>query len=195
MHIYALAGVSALASGLCIFNMNQSGASLGPDFNLAAKAGDALAHSPPDLDRALTMSETALAQAPMDAGAWMQVAYVRWLKTGHLDSESLHALEMSYLAAPLGPDVTRWRLRFMFENWTALNPRLRALTLAELDNFAHFHKGAVTIVDRLESPAGRLAASLALRQIYMKIGKKAQGTRSSASLLNDYPKSEPPNQP
>jgi hypothetical protein len=127
------------------------------------------ARSEPDLGRASLENDRTLASSPSTASAWLRAAYIRQQMSGSLGPESLRDLETSYRVAPLGPGVTRWRLRFVFENWQSVNPRIRSAALNELRVFASYHSGSGDLVDSIENPAGRLAAKLTVRKVYMTI--------------------------
>jgi hypothetical protein len=124
------------------------------------RANEALSAQYPQTIRADRESQAALAQAPTAANAWLLRAYVRQLGTRTLDAQALDYLDKSYQAAPLGPDVTRWRLRFIFEHWPEMTPALRIRAVGEMRNFARYHSGGPDIVRAIHNPAGRWAAAL-----------------------------------
>jgi len=127
------------------------------------RADQALLAQYPQTIKADRESQAALAQAPAAANAWLRRAYVRQLGTRTLDAQALDYLDKSYQAAPLGPDVTRWRLRFIFEHWTEMTPALRIRAVGEMRNFARYHSGGPDIVRAIHNPAGRWAAALVER--------------------------------
>ena len=127
------------------------------------RADRALSAQYPQTIKADQESQAALAQAPATANAWLRRAYVRQLGTQTLDGQALDYLDKSYQAAPLGPDVTRWRLRFIFEHWPETTPALRALAVNEMRNFARYHSGGPDIVRAIHNPTGRWAAALVER--------------------------------
>ncbi|WP_299173239.1 hypothetical protein [uncultured Brevundimonas sp.] len=134
--------------------------------DLALRSEQVSAH---DLDRAARENDKTLESSPFTASAWLRAAYIRKEETGSLDAESLRNLEISYRVAPLGPGVSRWRLRFVFENWQSVTPAIRVAALNELRVFATYHKGSGALVDSIADPAGRLAAKLTVRNVYMNI--------------------------
>lgn len=136
--------------------------------------------SPVDLDRAASENARTLAASPMTASAWMRSAYIRSVSTGGLDQQALHDLETSYRVAPLAPGLSRWRLRFVFENWQAVTPSIRTAALNELRVFATYHTGSGALVDAIEDPAGRLAARLTVRHVYMNVAATRAASRSGA---------------
>lgn len=132
------------------------------------------------LERAAFENERTLASSPATATAWLRAAYIRQQKSGTLDADSLRYIETSYRVAPLGPGVTPWRVVFVFENWQSMTPGVRSAALAEIRTFAASNKGARALVDTIRSPAGRLAAKLAIRQ--PRSGQTTTPRYSSATL-------------
>lgn len=133
-------------------------------------ADSALRESPTDLTTAERENEAALSAAPLTATAWARKAYIRQAKTGGLDRDALADLESSYRAAPLGPDITRWRVKYMFENWGRLSPALRARATTELEVYARFHRGSNNLARTIRDPAGRLSATLTTQRAYRERG-------------------------
>lgn len=123
-----------------------------------------------------------IARAPSTASAWLRAAYIRQQATGALDATSLRDLETSYRMAPLGPGVTRWRLRFVFENWQQVTPRTRASAIEELRVFASYNSGSRALVDSFENPAGRLAAKLIVRQVYLDVASRKPNTSAQPAV-------------
>jgi hypothetical protein len=132
------------------------------------------------LERAAFENERTLASSPATATAWLRAAYIRQQRTGTLDADSLRYIETSYRVAPLGPGVSPWRVLFVFENWELMTPGIRLAALAEIRTFAASNKGARALVDTIRSPAGRLAAKLAIRKPYYN---KAATQRYVSSTL------------
>lgn len=118
------------------------------------------------LERAAFENERTLASSPATATAWLRAAYIRQQRSGTLDADSLRYIETSYRVAPLGPGISPWRVLFVFENWELMTPGIRLAALAEIRTFAASNKGARALVDTIRSPAGRLAAKLAIRKPY-----------------------------
>lgn len=117
-----------------------------------------------DLDKALAEAQAALALSPAAATAWLRVADLETRKAGGLTAAALEALGRSYEAAPLGPDVTTWRLTFLFERWRDLPAPLRQKAIAELGARARVRaRDADEFPDTIRDPAGRLAARMAVR--------------------------------
>ena len=128
-----------------------------------ARADQALLAQYPEAVKADRESQATLRQAPMSANAWLRRAYVRQVKTDALDSETLRYIEQSYRVAPLGPDVSRWRLRFTFEHWPEMTPSLRTMAVREMRNFARHHGGGADLVRSIHNPSGRWAAAMTER--------------------------------
>lgn len=145
------APTSPFAPGLAVVNEARANAALRPGGDLAEAERE---------------SRWALEGAPADASSWARLAYAERRQSRNLTPDAQHALEMSYFVAPLGPDISRWRLRFMLDNWGALTPSLRQLTLRELRNFAHYHPGSADLARRTRDPVARLAATMTVRMGY-----------------------------
>lgn len=115
-----------------------------------------------NLARASDESLAALSLAPASASAWLRIAYIEHARSGRFNEAALTALENSFTAAPYGPDVTGWRVLFMFDNWSSLTPSLRRRAMDELV-VASRYRGAKTleITRSISDPAGALAARMA----------------------------------
>ena len=107
---------------------------------------------------------------PANATAWLRLAYIDSLKPDGLGTTGLAALSRSYSLAPYGPDDSRWRLEFVFNNWSRMTPELRADALKELEVLA-LHRRYGDFPARIQDPIGRLAATLMLGPI---TARKAQ---------------------
>lgn len=123
-----------------------------------------LSASPADADAAAVETRAALAQAPMNAAAWARLAYIDRARSTTLSPAALDSLERSYAVAPFGPDISRWRVRYMFEHWSELTPSLRTQASDELRTLSRY-RGWVMRDDvrAIENPSGRLAAEMFLR--------------------------------
>lgn len=109
-------------------------------------------------------SRAALAQAPLTAAAWLRLAYLETEPSGGLGPRAMDMVERSYAVAPFGPEVSAWRLRFLYEHWRELTPSLRSQASAELRTLARYRPGSAHDVLRsIESPTGRLAADMTVR--------------------------------
>jgi hypothetical protein len=105
--------------------------------------------------------------APATAAAWLRIAYAETLPGGRLGAEGLHALARSYEVAPLGPEVTAWRIVFAFEHWSQLSPALRARAVEELRVYIDGRPDRARRI-RIIHPTGRLAAALTIASIQSK---------------------------
>lgn len=124
-------------------------------------ANAALALPHPDLDAAESRTWSALSQAPATASAWARLAYIDHVRGGRLSNEGLDYLDRTYEVAPLGPDITPWRVRFAYENWALLTPSLRRKAMEELRTYARYRgQLAHDLVVEIQSPPGRLAAAM-----------------------------------
>lgn len=144
---------------------------------------DALAAT--DATAAAKTVEGGLALAPSAATSWLRIADLETRRANALTPRAIQALDRSYDAAPLGPDVTAWRLTFLFERWGETTPDLRARALAEMHAWAG-RKGspAPAMVEGLRNPAGRLAAQMALDTA------RSPGRRDSSNSVVRRPQSQ-----
>lgn len=127
----------------------------------AARAEEALAASPRKLAVARAETLKILDQGPLNAAAWAQIAYIQRADEAALDDTSLGALDRSYDAAPYGPEVSAWRVRFVYEHWLELPPPLRAKAIAELKTFSKYRSWiALPVIRSIHNPTGRLAARM-----------------------------------
>ena len=106
-----------------------------------------------------------LSSAPMTASAWLRIPYLQSRTGLPLDAASLSALEKSYAVAPFGPDVTGWRLRFIFEHWSEVTPSLRGQAIAELNVLLADRGNRAFEPAEIHHPAGRLAATLTKERV------------------------------
>jgi hypothetical protein len=107
-------------------------------------------------------AESALAQGPTRATAWLDLAYAESLQTGALNDRARQALSRSWVFEPLGPDDSEWRVRFVFEHWSELTPDLRDSAAAEVRAQwpTGMHNSMAKALAEVKDPAGQLAASL-----------------------------------
>ena len=127
-----------------------------------ARAQAASERSPPDLQRVEAESRRTLEIRPGDASAWCRLAWVAAQQGRRADM--LDALDRSYAVAPYGPDVTAWRLRFVFDHWPELTPDLRRQASQELAVATWDRRGLVDQAEAdINDPAGRLAFVLIRR--------------------------------
>ena len=175
----AIGAFTAIAAVAASASLSFPGASAWPaPTDAHERNADAALHSEPaDYRTAERENQAVLMAAPLSATAWVRQAYIRKQELGTLDATALENLEKSYRSAPFGPDITRWRLRFMFENWALHSPGLRARAIAELEVFSSFHRGSYSLARTVRDPTGRLAAILTTRRTYRTIVNP--GARSS----------------
>lgn len=144
------------------------------------RANEALALASPDLDAASTDTWAALSQAPMNASAWSRLAYIDQGRSGRLTAEGLQYLERSYAVAPLGPDITPWRVRFAYENWETLTPDLRRSAMIELRTLARYRgRIAKDLSTQIQDPTGRLSAVMVV-EIARKDSDRDRALRTAA---------------
>lgn len=129
------------------------------DFGVGAEPRADLAAALTDtpLADALTANRAALDAAPMSAAPWLRIAYLRSRNGEPLDGPALDAIERSYTVSPYGPDVTPWRLNFLYEHWAQLTPQIRAEVTAE--HLASTSAGRPWTPDVVKNPSGRMAAT------------------------------------
>lgn len=123
--------------------------------------------------QALTANREALNAAPMTAAAWLRIAWLRAQNGARLDSRSLEAMEKAYSVAPFGPDVTTWRLAFVYDHWSDLTPALRKDATAEHYETA-LRRPARLDTAAIADPSGRLAATLTEARAAAERAKRRQ---------------------
>lgn len=124
------------------------------------------APSSANLQQATRLTEQFIARRPTDAGAWLRLAYIDRLQHAPLSSQAQTRVIRSYDLEPFGPELTRWRQTFLFDNWPALSPELRERSLSELSAVFPRHGWALRDVpDAVEDPQGRMAAFMAFSRL------------------------------
>lgn len=158
---------------------------------LVATAAFAVADStPPDLTSRAMEPETRTALLvrldaagrwrPADATVALQQGYVESLRPGPLSRATVEALRKSYVIEPLGPDVSAWRLRFIFDHWSAMPQDLRDRALTELSAAFPRHGWAMRDLSQsITDPAGRMVARLMFDRL-----RAAQPGQSSDAVQN-----------
>lgn len=163
----ALVALTLGGSALAMFAVAAPGAGPAAASGLTsvheARANAALALPTPDLGLAEAETRRSLEQSVATPTAWLRLAYLEHERAGGFSPAVALAVRRSYDAAPYGPDDTPWRLTFLFDNWQAIGPELRASALSEL-RLARAHNGGALrgLPDSIRDPSGRLAATLAL---------------------------------
>jgi hypothetical protein len=111
-------------------------------------------------------SRRALALSPADSEAWARLAYIDSLRHPPISAAGLEDLKRSYRVAPLGPDISRWRVRFALERWRALSPDLRTSVEAEIPPLWWRDQAYVEgLPDQVNDPDGRVAITLDLLKL------------------------------
>lgn len=118
--------------------------------------------SPDDLGQATRLTERLIAQRPTDASASLRLAYIDRVQHAPLSARAQAQVLRSYELEPLGPEMTRWRLTFLFENWDALSPSLRTKAMNELAAVFPRHGWALRdLPSTVQNPRGRMVAFMA----------------------------------
>ncbi|QTC91485.1 hypothetical protein [Brevundimonas goettingensis] len=159
-----LASVGTLAGGSLISALALAIALAAPQihvpvfdaFGVGAEARADAALESVDPAEALRANRASLNAAPMAAAGWLRIAWLQTRDGSPLNAEGLDALEKSYTVAPFGPDVTVWRLNFLYEHWNELTPKLRE----EASHETVMGLGWRLDASKISNPSGRLAASL-----------------------------------
>lgn len=96
----------------------------------------------------------------------MRLAYIDRLQHTPLSRQAQIRVMRSYDLEPFGPELTRWRQTFLFDNWPALSPELRERSVSELSAVFPRHGWALRDVpDAVEDPQGRMAAFMAFSRL------------------------------
>lgn len=118
------------------------------------------------VEQALRRVEREAWAAPADSGPLLRRAYLESLSARPFDASVAEAVRRSYAVEPLGPDATAWRLRFVFEHWSATPGDVRASALEELGAAFPRHGWAMRgLPDSIQDPTGRMAASLSFARL------------------------------
>jgi hypothetical protein len=124
-----------------------------------ARAVAAASNTPPDLSAARSRSFEGLSDRPLDSTAWVRLAWIA--DQEGREADMLDALDRSYVAAPHGPEVTEWRLRFGFDRWARLTPELRRQARVELAVASTTRPQMIERVrEAVRDPSGRMAMAL-----------------------------------
>lgn len=122
-------------------------------------------------------SRAALDASPAAASAWLRLAWLDSQGSAGLTPRARDAIERSYAVAPLGPDVSPWRLAFLLDRWRDLPPALRSQALAEMRAMQGRQPEAFHIIaTSVHDPAGRLAAAMADKSPHNSVADKARRT-------------------
>jgi hypothetical protein len=161
---WAFGLVGALAGGLAALALWQVSAR--GDAGPLPLAGELRAAPPRTTADAAAFRQNArrrLALSPTDAGAWVTLAYAARAEAGRCDAACNAALAQAYRVAPLDALTFAWRARFALENWPALTPPVRDLTIRHMRYAWSTPEGRQAIKDmglNVREPSGRLAARM-----------------------------------
>lgn len=115
-----------------------------------------------DLQQAARLTDQLIARRPTDASARLRLAYIDRARHASLSMRAQADVLRSYELEPLGPELTRWRLTFLFENWGALSPSLRDKAMTELGAVFPRHGWALRdLPSTIQNPRGRMVAFMA----------------------------------
>ena len=118
---------------------------------------------------------------PADASAWLELAWAASLDDGQLTQDANMAIARSYVLAPMGPEVTLWRLTFVFDHWASVSPEVRELALAEFKG-VYPRRGWTLdgLAPTIQDPTGRMVAMMTARRLAKE---RRLGQRPSAMAL------------
>ena len=132
-----------------------------PPSAAVSEARAAAAADPVDLAEMTRQTRQTLAERPTDATAWARLAWIA-AEQGDM-AAAREALDRSYVAAPYGPEITAWRLRFAFNQWGRSTPDLRPQFLARLAETAAARPRLVEAArPDARDPAGRWALDMSV---------------------------------
>lgn len=135
---------------------------------------------PADIQQSARLTEQLIARRPTDSAAWLRLAYIDKLQHAPLSAQAQAKVLRSYELEPFGPELTRWRQTFLFDNWPALSPALRERSLSELSAVFPRHGWALRdIPDAVDDPQGRMAAFMAFSRL--RAEANIDGTTSQRS--------------
>jgi hypothetical protein len=173
--IMVAAGVVAAASVWLLTAMvfPQSSVGRGAPLLAATETRALAALDAGDLEQSRMETWASLALTPYNAWAWCRLAYIEAQRTGGVNPKVVRALRMSYRSAPLGPEVTRWRLTFIFDHWDQVTPDIRRNAVDEIMARGDLGRPlAEYVTRRTGNPAGILALELVSKRLPIKkIGK------------------------
>ncbi|MFN3523125.1 MAG: hypothetical protein ACK4YQ_12825 [Phenylobacterium sp.] len=165
----ALAAATALAAGLGAWAVARPLGGLAAVSPLAGvHDARAAAHmkailGSEDLDEAEREARMTLAQSPAQASAWVRLAYVETWRHRRVTPEALRNISRSYKVSPLGPDVSRARVKFALEAWPELPRALQDQALVELETMRwRKPEEAGRLVQGIVDLQGRLVGGMAL---------------------------------
>ncbi|WP_396593034.1 hypothetical protein [Brevundimonas sp. R86498] len=146
-----------------------------------ARALQAASATPPRLEESAAWSRRTLAVRPGDATAWARLAWVAAEQGNNADM--VEALDRSFAVAPFGPEITGWRLRFIYERWSLMTPDLRRQALAELAVTVRTRpRVARAALAEIADPAGRLAFLMVQAQVRLEEQRKREALQASSPV-------------
>ena len=164
-------GVAGTLAAVCALAAAVAGGAFGQvaPLRLDRDAASLLAAptlSPAEIDRLETTTRRSLEQRALDGSGWLRLAWLRSLSNSQFDDTANAAILNSYRAEPLGPEITRWRLAFVFDHWRSASPEVRARALEEL-TAAYPRRGweLDSLAPTLRDPTGRMIAVVATRRL------------------------------
>jgi len=104
--------------------------------------------------------ERELALSPASGAGWLRLAVIERSLAGELNERAFQALAHSYATAPLDQRLLGRRVRFAYDNWGALSPSLRRLTLDQIEfgwRDAGQRQALRQTLPLVEDPGGQLA--------------------------------------
>lgn len=104
--------------------------------------------------------------APIDATPWLQLAWLESKSPQGVGPSGNAALLRSYALAPYGPEATLWRQAFIFDNWRAVTPEVRARALDEM-TVVYSRQGwdIQSLAKTVKDPTGRMVAIMASQRL------------------------------
>lgn len=148
-----------------VWTMRNIGAGrAAPDLISAAhsRAADAaLRQNPRDYATADRESLRQLSNSPVQAVAWLRLAYSGVSRNGRVGPQEQTYIDRAYAVGPLDPDISLWRLRFLMNHWGEISPRTRAAAIVEFKTLWKNRRQIYllrAIPERTSDPAGKLAS-------------------------------------
>ena len=161
---YGFVGLAAAAmAGLAFWQVNTSDDTGAGPLPLLGVMQAAPIRGPGDIARLRAYAKRRLALSPADAGAWVSLAYAARAEEGRCGRACNGALTEAFRVGPLDPLTFAWRARFALENWPALTPAVRDLTIRHMRYAWSTPEGRLAIKDMgvtVREPSGRLAAKM-----------------------------------
>jgi hypothetical protein len=162
----AMAGCTASGACWCILAFQDpdgvvaGAAPLAPTEEL--RAARLLGAGPTQVAAGEAAAHRALQQGPTRAASWLDIAYADVQRHGSLTNVGRQALQRSYTFEPLGPDVTKWRVRFTLNHWDELTASGHSDVLNEIRTRWRFVPRSTweEVFAGVTNPAGKLAARL-----------------------------------